>query len=343
MTTVAPDSLARFAKEALLAAGAAEGQADACVRAMMHASLHGVDTHGVRLLGYYVDCLSQGFVNRSPSVSVERKRRGAVLVNADYGLGHFPAYLAMEEACAIARDLGIGLACVKNASHFGAAGAYTLMAAEAGFIGFVACNSGALVGLHGGLNPFHGTNPISFAAPHKDGNPFLLDMATSSIPFNRVLLRKAEGQELPPDCGIDEDGRYTRDPNRVHMLAPLGGAEFGYKGAGLAGVAEILSAVLLGMNLSIEEDGFGIQESRLGYFVMAIDPETFIGRAAFEAKLSSYLGAVAEQTGNGMTVHAAGGPEWIARDQRKDEIPLSPALAAELSELGHRLGVEAGF
>ena len=33
------------------------------------------------------------------------------------------------------------------------------------------------------------------------------------------------------------------------MLAPLGG-EFGFKGAGLAGVAEIFSAVMTGMHIS---------------------------------------------------------------------------------------------
>jgi LDH2 family malate/lactate/ureidoglycolate dehydrogenase len=343
MTRVAPETLARFATDILRAAGTTDGQAAACTRAMMHASLHGVDTHGIRLLAYYVECLAGGFVNRNPEVRIARPRRGAVLVDADCGLGHFPSYLAMEEACAIATDLGIGMAGVKNASHFGAAGAYAIKAAENGFIGFVACNSGALVALHGGTEPFHGTNPMSFAAPLRGRDSFLLDMATSSIPWNRLLLRQAEGRGLPAGVALDGEGNATGDPAVARTLLPLGGADFGYKGAGLAGVIEILSAVLLGMNLSVEEDGFGIQESRLGYFLMAIDPETFIGRDAFERRLSDYLDAVARQAAAGAPVRAAGDAEWAERDDRRaNGIPLPEGLDVELAALGDRFGVRIG-
>ncbi len=343
MKRIAPEDLARFASAVLCAAGTTEGQAAACARAMLHASLHGVDTHGIRLLGYYVDCLAGGFVNRNPEVRVAHPRRAVALVDADYGLGHFATYLAMEEACAIAADLGIGMAGVKNANHFGAAGAYALMAADNGFIGLVACNSGALVALHGGAEPFHGTNPLSFAAPLKGHDPFLLDMATSSIPWNRVLLRQAEGAELSPGTALDARGAETRDPAAARTLMPLGGAEFGYKGAGLAGVVEILSAVLLGMNLSFEEDGFGIQASRLGYFLMAIDPETFIGREHFEKRFTEYLAAIAGHAAGGSPVQAAGGPEWAARDERRRSgIPLSDGLERELATLGERFGIGIG-
>ena len=45
---------------------------------------------------------------------------------------------------------GIGMGAVINSTHFGAAGAYALAAANAGLIGFVTCNSGAFVvpGVH---------------------------------------------------------------------------------------------------------------------------------------------------------------------------------------------------
>jgi ureidoglycolate dehydrogenase (NAD+) len=49
---IAPEILARFAHEVLLSAGTTDGQAAATVRAMMHATLHGIDSHGVRVLGF---------------------------------------------------------------------------------------------------------------------------------------------------------------------------------------------------------------------------------------------------------------------------------------------------
>jgi LDH2 family malate/lactate/ureidoglycolate dehydrogenase len=140
---------------------------------------------------------------------------------------------------------------IRNSSHFGAAGAYALAAAEAGMIGLASCNADSIVRLHGGAARFHGTNPIAFAVPVAGARPWLLDMATSSIPYNRVQLYRSVGKQLPGGVASTADGLDTDAPELADMLAPLGG-EFGFKGAGLAGLAEILSAVLSGMRLSHE-------------------------------------------------------------------------------------------
>ncbi|MGH6873899.1 MAG: Ldh family oxidoreductase, partial [Aestuariivirgaceae bacterium] len=306
-------------------------------RAMMHATLHGIDSHGVRLLGYYVDCLAKGYVRPDPQVIVSRPRKAAVLVDAGGGFGHFATYLAVEEACAIASDFGIGMAGVKNSTHFGAAGAYTLAAAEAGYVALAACNSGALVVLHGSHEPFHGTNPLSLAAPLRGQNPFLLDMATSAIAWNRVKRHQESGGELPAEAALDQSGQYTKDASAAVALAPLGGKLFGYKGAGLAGMAEVLGAILTGMNLSIEEEGLGLAPSRIGHFVAVIDPAAFIPREEFENRLKAYLQAVTRQSADGQSIYAAGGPEWEARDERsKLGIPIDTGLQNELSAVGAR-------
>jgi LDH2 family malate/lactate/ureidoglycolate dehydrogenase len=42
------------------------------------------------------------------------------------------------------------------------------------------------------------------------GIPLILDMATTSIPYGKVVLAKTEGKPIPPDWGFDEDrGRKT--------------------------------------------------------------------------------------------------------------------------------------
>ena len=332
--------LTSFAQAVLRHAGADEASAEAAVWAMLHASLHGVDSHGIRLLPWYADCLRNGLVKGSPRITVDYPRRAVALVNADDGLGHIAMYRAMDEACALARDCGIGIASVINSTHFGAAGAYTLAAADAGFIGFATANSGAFVVPHGGSKPIHGTSPLSLSAPNPGGDPFLLDMATSSIPWNKVLRSRTEGLALPEGVAVDSLGNFTTDPHEAVALAPVGGADFGYKGAGLAGVAEVLGSVLTGMRLSAEQDGLALGDTKLGHFVMAIDPTLFMTLEAFGIRLQTYLDQFKAEPGT----YAAGGPEWEERRRRAAEgIPIPSGLHAELTAAGSAAGVALDF
>ena len=78
--------------------------------------------------------------------------------------------------------------------------------------------------------------------PQPGRDPFLLDMATSSIPWNRLLLSRTLKQPLPPDVAVDAQGNYTTDPEAGQMLAPLGGPAMATRAPGLAGMIEIMSA-----------------------------------------------------------------------------------------------------
>lgn len=334
------EQLARYSNDLLTAAGANAESAEAATWALLHASIHGVDSHGIRLLPWYAECLSTGLVKGSPEISVEPIRRAAVRVDADGGMGHLAMYRAMDEACAVARDCGIGMALVVNSTHFGAAGAYTLAAADAGFIGFVTSNSSAYVVPHGGSVPIHGTSPISLAAPNKAGDPFFLDMATSAIPWNKVLRYRTEGLEIPEGVAVDKDGRFVTDPHQAIALAPAGGKDFGFKGAALAGVADVLGGVLSGMRLSTEQDKAALADTRLGHFVMAIDPTLLMTLEAFGIRLQTYLDGFKSQPGT----HAAGGPEWAHRKEREqDGIPLPDGLYAELKDAAAKAGVTFGL
>lgn len=333
---ISAESLAGLSMAVLTACGCDHDSAEATTSAMLHASLMGIESHGIRLLPFYADCLRDGIAKPGARIRVNHPRRGAVLVDADDGLGHLPTYRAMDEACAIARDCGIGMGVVINSTHFGAAGAYALAAANAGFIGFVTCNSGAFVVPFGGKKALHGTNPIALAAPSKASDPFLLDMATSSIPWNKVMRYRTEGLDLPADTALDESGAYTLDPNAATALGPLGGSQFGYKGAALAGLAEILGGTLSGMRLGVEQVGKTLADIMVGHFVMAIDPTTFVGEAIYNERVGTYLAGFARQPGT----MPAGGPEWkIRRDREANGIPLSPGLRDELEAAARKAGV----
>lgn len=336
MRTATTGQLHAFAVDLLTTAGANTESAEAAAWALLHASLHGVDSHGIRLLPWYSECLRTGLTKGAAEIRVDPVRRAVVKIDAGGGMGHLAMYRAMDEACAIARDCGIGMASVVNSTHFGAAGAYTLAAAEAGFIGMVTGNSGAYVVPHGGSIPIHGTNPISLAAPNPGGEPFLLDMATSSIPWNRVLRYRTEGIELPQGVAVDSSGAFVTDPHKAVALAPAGGKDFGFKGAAIAGVCDVLSGVLTGMRISTEQDHSKLADTGLGHFAMAIDPTLFMTLEAFGIRLQTYIDGFKAQPGT----YAAGGPEWERRRVRESNgIPLPDGLVAELEGAARNIGV----
>lgn len=331
---IAEAVLADRVSNALRSSGASEASLAAATRAMLHGSRHGVDSHGVRLTEHYCKMLAGGRLNKDPQLQVHRKASASAVVDGDDGLGHYAAYRAMEVACEMAKSSGIAAVGVRRSSHLGATGAYALAGAEAGCIGFATTNTDSMVALFDGAQRFHGTNPLAFAAPVPGQKPWLVDMATSSIPMNRVLLHKSLGTPLPDGIAADADGVAVTDPAKVDMLLPLGGTQYGYKGAALAGVATLLSAILMGTTLDTDfipmYDADNISEPRnMGHFFIAIDPAHFGGTSIFETGMLRYLeslrGAPARPGGQPM---APGDREWsIAQQRAREGIPIDPDTA----------------
>jgi LDH2 family malate/lactate/ureidoglycolate dehydrogenase len=291
----------------------------------------------VRLTAHYVAMMRSGRINPRPHRQVHHTGAATAMLDADHGLGHASAYAAMDVACELARAAGIGAVGVRGSSHFGAAGAYALAGAERGLVALATTNTDSLVALHGAKGALHGTNPIAVAAPVPEQKPWLMDLATSSIPFNRVALARTLGDVLPEGVAADADGFPTRDPAKADMLLPLGGADFGYKGAGLAGLVTLLSAVLTGGALDHEmiamfrTDDFRSPRN-LGHFCLAIDPGRFVGRATYDAAMTRYLAALrAVPAREGQRVLAPGDREWETEaTRRRTGIPIDPETATFL-------------
>lgn len=345
---VGADALEAFCVAALAAAGADDDTARAAADAMMHASRLGVDSHGVRLLDHYVAALEGGRVNPRPLMRIVSEFGATASLDADDGHGALAAYAAMRHAMGLAGRFGLGAVAIRNSSHFGPAGAFAIEAAHAGLIGVAFCNSDSFVRLHGGAARFHGTNPIACAVPVPGGRPWLLDMATSAIPYNRIQLYKSLGLKLPPGVASDAEGRDTDDPHAADMLAPLGAA-FGFKGAGLAGLVEIFSAVLSGMKLSPEIAPMAGPDfatpRKLGAFVLALKPDAFIDAAAFGDGMRRYLESLRGSPARpGEAVMAPGDREWAEADRRAAEgIPIDPATEDAFRAIAGRYGIEPPF
>jgi len=337
-----------FCESAFTACGADAATARDATRSMMHGSVHGVDSHGVRLTAHYVRALEGGRLNKAPKPEFRRIKAGSGLLEGDHAQGARATYLAMDHAMEMARESGIAAVGIRNSSHFGPAGAYAKYAADKGFLALVVANSDSFVRLHDGTERFHGTNPFSVAAPSGGADPWLLDMATSAVPYNRVELYRSLGVTLPEGVASDAEGVNTTDPHKAEMLAPVGG-EFGFKGAALGGVAEIFSAVLTGMRLSPEILGMGGPDMstprEMGAFVLAMDPDGFIGAGIVEAGMRRYLDLLRNSPARpGCKVMAPGDREWAeAARRRVDGLPLDPVTQDGFRTLAATYGLTLPF
>jgi len=347
-TLVRAEALEAFCLAALEASGADADTARAAAGAMMHGSRLGVDSHGVRLLDHYVTAIEGGRVNGRPLMRIASEFGAVASLDADDGHGALAAYTAMRHASGMAERFGIGAVAIRNSSHFGPAGAFAVEAAASGLIGLAFCNSDSFVRLHGGAARFHGTNPIACAVPVAGRRPWLLDMATSAIPYNRIQLYKSLGRALPAETASDGNGYDTEDPHATDMLAPLGAA-FGFKGAGLAGLAEILSAVLSGMRLSFEIAPMGGPDFStprgLGAFVMALKPGAFVDEKTFFDGMRRYMAAFESSPARaGEAVMAPGDREWAEADRRESQgIPIDPATESAFRAIASRYGIAPPF
>lgn len=336
---VARDVLEGYCVTLLASFGANEEAARACARALAEASSRGVDTHGVRLLPLYVQWIKAGRLRTDAVIKFERRAPSLGVVDAGGGFGHPASYRAVDEAMALAAEAGVGCVAVHSTSHHGATGTYALHGARKGFVVLGFTQSGPGVVLHQGRQAFNGTNPIAFAVPLENEDPMLLDMATSSIPLNRIYLRRDTGVPLPPDVAVDAEGAMTTDANRAEALLPLGGVEYGYKGAGLATMVELLCTMFTGTPAAISLPSFNDVSrgapSPLGHFFMAIDGARYRGLSALtEASTGLVSRLRSSEPRAGASVLAPGDPEKAEKASRdRDGIPVDNATWQRLAEL----------
>jgi LDH2 family malate/lactate/ureidoglycolate dehydrogenase len=174
-------------------------------------------------------------------------------------------------------------------------------------------------------------------------------MATSIVPWNRIRDYELKGQPVPEDVGVDADGNISIEPEAIAALLPFGGTRFGFKGAGLASVIEVLSASLTGMGFCTQLLPMAGEDMatprRLGQFYIVINPEAFVPRPVFDAGIAAYLAALrATPAKPGKSVMAPGDREWARQDQRSaGGIPVAPALMDEFIHIARDLDLDTAL
>jgi LDH2 family malate/lactate/ureidoglycolate dehydrogenase len=265
----------------------------------------------------------------------------------------------MKAAIDKAREYGSGFATVRNSNHYGIAGYYAMMALDQDMIGFSTTNAAVLVVPTFGRDAMYGTNPIALAVPAGEERPFVMDMATSTVPRGKLEVYHRQEKALPSGWATDEHGVPTTDAGRVldnfvkragGGLLPLGGAGeelSGYKGYGMGLLVEILSAVLPGaafLTAVYPKDPAGKPlPANIGHFFGAWRLDAFRPPDGFKADMDSFIREL--KNGNlaeGQTrIYLHGEKEFEEADRRSSQgIPLGAKVESSLKQVATELDVK---
>jgi ureidoglycolate dehydrogenase (NAD+) len=335
-------ALTRWAVNCLANLEFSSADARQIASSLVQTSLWGIDSHGVARFGHYFSRIAAGSIEAKPKIRVKRTGPCTAQVEGGDGHGIVVCHRATDEAIALARKSGIGAVGVANSTHCGATALYGRQIARAGLIGIAFTHSDAFVAPYGGTKKFLGTNPICITVPTRDReHPICLDMATSAVPYNRVVNYRRENRALQPGWALDRRGRMTLDPHAVTCLLPLAG----HKGYALAFLIDLLCGPLNGMPFGphIPEMYAHLSRRRkLGSFFIAIDPRRFGGGKKLPAIAMQMAREARAQprAEKRSPVLAPGDPEHAcAQRRRREGIPIEPGLREEIERWSGKLGV----
>ena len=332
-------SLREFATQVFVKAGLPPRDAATEAEVLVWANLRGVDSHGVLRIPSYVSSIEKGGMNPTPNVQVTVDTPARSLIDADWAFGPVVTTLAMERAISKARSMGIGWVLIRNTTHQGAMGYYTLMAAKAGLAGIAAVCSPPNMAPFGARAPGVHNSPLSIAVPGDRRRPLILDMATSVAAGGKISLAIDKGVEIPEGWALDREGNAAIDPRQVAALLPTGS----YKGSGLAMMLECLSSLFVGNPLVARRlSGKSIRPGTQNSFVAAIDIAMFTDLETYQTDVDELVGLVKGlPRADGVDeIFVPGEPEDQAYDTRVEHgIPLPDGTARNLSSVAEKLGI----
>ena len=267
------------------------------VNGLIHASLRGVDSHGVRLFFHYLNGLNNGRINPNPKFKFEQTSPSTGILDADHTFGHAAGIKAMDHSISLANKSGSGHVAVKNSSHCGSLSYFALEACKNDMIGVAYTNATSRLKSANSTREFFGNNPMCFTAPLMDEDPFCYDGANSLTTFNEVRRHRDLGLKLPHGVVADKKGNITTDPNEANQLIPIGD----YKGFALSMIVDIFCGLLTGMPTGRDvtqmfgDEKILKQKRFLGQFYSSYSIEKFIPKNLFKERLQNLVNTIIEE------------------------------------------------
>ena len=351
-----------FMVAAFKAVGVPEEDAKICADVLMESDRRGIESHGCnRFKPIYIDRINDGIQNPVTEYEVLKETPTTIVVDAHDGMGMVASHKAMETIIEKAKKYGMGMAAIRNSTHYGIAGYWATMATKEGMIGITGTNARPSIAPTFGVENMLGTNPLTIGLPTDEEFPFCIDCATSITQRGKIEYYSRIGKATPAGMVIGHDGQALTDSDQILVdlttgqaaLAPLGGIGeelAGYKGYGYATVVEVLSAALQCGNflkaLTGKDENGNKVPYHLGHFFIVIDPDAFMGQENFKHICGEILRELrASQKAPGQErIYTAGEKEYLVWQERKDKgVPVSGPVQKEFIAVRDKYGLPFKF
>lgn len=343
-----PDRLRDITIATFKVAGWPEADAVEVARHFVLANLSGHDSHGIGMLPLYVKAIIDGLLTPQNTPQDKIALAPFLVIDAQIALGQPAARRAVARAAEMALAGGVGILNLLDAHHIGRIGDYAEQAAALGLASMFWVNVAGrspIVAPYGSREARWGTNPHAIGMPNGH-TPLILDFATSRMAHGKARVALNKGEDIAPGYLIDALGYETTDPAVVFPPLPMGALlPFGdHKGAGIAMIAEILSAGLAGGAL-IENKPVKswIINSLFGILIdpARLEPDAAARVARVDA-IARFVRSAQPRDGFDK-VRAPGDMEREMRIRRRAEgIPLDDETWRQIVEAAGHFGVKVG-
>ena len=334
--------------EIFMKAGIPEADAALLTDVLVTTDMRGVNSHGVMRSASYLDCINAGGIRAIAEPQVLSETPASFQVSAAGGLGIPAACKTMRRVIEKCSEQAVVCATVNHSDHYGAAGYYAMMGAEAGLLTFSMSNTCPLVAPTGGRAATIGNNPFAYAAPGERHHAVLFDVCMSKVATGKIAIMAKDGKPIPPDWMLDRNGPPTTDANEVYhggVMLPF--AE--HKGYGFAVMVELLTGVLAMSGMMDEVKSWNKvpgRDSNTGHCFIAINPAFFGGIKLFKNRVDEMidrLKACPPAPGVQEVLYPGELEERRITDALANGVPLPEASFAELSRAAEMTGVDLGF
>lgn len=354
---LSPERLEAAARTLVAATGAPEGHASAVAESLVDADLRGHGSHGVIRVPLYADKVADGALDPTAEPTVEHDGGATLLLDGQHTYGQVVGREAVSLLGERAAEHGVAAVGIRDATHLGRVGEWGERVADAGlcFAAFVNSQSGGYnVAPAGSADRLLSTNPICFGVPTFDALPHdvVLDIATSQVAHGKVREKAWIGKPIPEGWAVDDAGDPYTDAEEfeegvVGAQLPLGGVVSGYKGTGLAVVAELFAGIFGDGVVAGEREQ---RESNNAALFVAIDPLRFTTRVDVERRvraLAAHLDTADYESGPSPGVAAKGDrfvlpgrPEYDAAETHRDELEIDDAVVSRLRGVADEYGAQ---
>jgi L-lactate dehydrogenase len=337
------DELVALARSLLEKLDLPSERAAAVADILVEGDLLGHTTHGLQLLGPYLQELSKGGMTASGEPQVLQDRGSAVTWDGNYLPGPWLVLEAMELSFDRITTHPVMTVNIRRSHHIACLQAYLKRATDRGLVMMLMSSDPASgsVTPYGGCTPLYTPNPVAAGFP-TDGEPILIDISTSTTTNGLTGRLYDSGKNLPHEWVIDNQGRTSKDPAVLFTdppgaILPLGGLDSGHKGFALGLLVEALTASLGGFGRADQPDRWGAS-----VFLQIIDPQAFGGLEKFKRE-TGWLAAACRNAGS-----LPGGPGVRLPGQRGLElrrgylargVELAPTIMPLLQPWAAKLGV----